>query len=113
MPSTSTPGRSTGSPQRRAEVVASIRALADLIETNTDLPVPQSVDAQYSIFGDLTDEGRDLVYATARALGVEARIDDDIATAHLEVAHEYSRADGPFIVRYVIHGSRRQGGEQA
>ena len=33
----------------RAEMVRSIRALADFIEQRTDLPVPHSVEAQYSV----------------------------------------------------------------
>jgi hypothetical protein len=106
----------TGSPQRRAEVVAGIRALADLIETNLDLPVPNSVRAQYSILGDLTDEGRDLIRAVAQALGVEPRIDETSATAGVELAHAFSWEDGSFWVSYIAHGSRRnlpQGGEQA
>jgi hypothetical protein len=106
----------TGSPRRRAEVVAGIRALADLIETNLDLPVPNSVRAQHSIRGDLTDEGRDLIRAAAQTLGVDPRMDETSATAELEVAHAFSWEDGSFWVSYIVHGSRRalpEGGEQA
>lgn len=36
--------------RERAQLVAEIRALADFIETRTDLPAPQSCHAQYSMW---------------------------------------------------------------
>lgn len=35
--------------ENRARLVANIRALADFVETRTDLPVPQRCTAQYSV----------------------------------------------------------------
>jgi len=36
--------------QQRAQLVAEIRALANFIEVNTELPAPQSCHAQYSMW---------------------------------------------------------------
>jgi hypothetical protein len=36
--------------RERAQLVAEIRALADFIEVSTDLPAPQSCQAQYSMW---------------------------------------------------------------
>ena len=113
----------TGSPERRAEVVAGIRALADLIEGDTTLPVPTSVGAQFSLLGDLTEEGRRLVRDVAAHLGLPAErhmgeqgafgVSDDRASLNVQVAGGYTRADGSFRIVYTIHGRRKaaEGGE--
>jgi hypothetical protein len=112
------------SPDHRARVVAGIRALADLIETNTDLPVPDSVGAQHSISGDLDDDGRQLVRDAAAALGVEPRIKEYLATTrHVVAQNDWDTGQQYFYISYVVHGSRpepsadaeaeAQAGEQA
>lgn len=107
--------QNTGSPERRAEVVAGIRALADLIETNLDLPVPQSISAQHSIIGDLTSEGIALIRSAAGTLGVEPKIEPGRATAQRTIAEGGNWRDLIFFVRYTVFGSTEQadGGEQS
>lgn len=88
----------------RARVVAGIRALADLVEARTDLPVPQSVTAQYSILDSLDDAGRRFVLEAAAALGEEPDDNDD---TRVSVRHEVARsqADQPlFYVTFTVHG---------
>lgn len=111
-------------PERRAAVVAGVRALADLIET-TDVPVPDTLDAQYSILADLDladldQEGIDLVRAVAARLGVEPKVTDNVATARKVVVEGGYRSTDPalrnmpwFRVSYVIHASKPAGGDPA
>lgn len=81
----------------RAALVAAIRALADFVETRTDLPVPNSVHAQHSLKGaDPAHE--DTVRDVAAKLGGEAQVDDAKARFwHYLTEH-------PMSVRYVVYG---------
>lgn len=95
------------SPERRAEVIAGIRALADFIEANTELPTPNSVGAQYSILADLTPEMSAEVRRLAEAFGLQVENDTKrMISAQREIAGGYTSKDGVFRVHYVIHGSR-------
>jgi hypothetical protein len=110
--------------ERRAAVVAGIRALADLIEFDTSLPVPNSVRAQHSITRDIgNDDTLRVVRGVAAHLGIEAaeawnntylRVDDDSASVQLSIASGYTAEQGSFSVSYVVHGAlSTEGGEQA
>jgi hypothetical protein len=91
--------------EHRAAVVAGIRALADLIETNTSLPVPSNVTAQYSIMGDLDEQGRQLVRDAAAQLGIEPEMTAYRATAHFSVASNKPPA-AYFRVDYIVFGNK-------
>lgn len=84
----------------RAEMVAAIRALADFVETRTDVPVPNSVRAQASMITYSPDHEL-TVRAAADALGVPASIDDRSAYATFEV-FPYPATAG-----YAVHGFLR------
>jgi hypothetical protein len=104
-----------GSPERRAEVVAGIRALADLLEQDSTLPLPQSVSAQFSLLGErITDAGRQLVRDTAAHLSIGLNEEPHRISATKILAHGYRAEDGSFHVWYVLHGSEKsaEGGEQ-
>jgi hypothetical protein len=61
----------SGTEAQRSALVANIRALADFIESRTDLPVPDSVDAQHSIQrNDVPDYAKrlDMVRQSAEVL---------------------------------------------
>lgn len=113
----------TGSPERRAEVVAGIRALADLIENDLAVPVPNFVGAQFSLLGNLTDEGRQLVRDVADHLGLGPasypgeegtfEVTADKARLGVSVARGYTCEDGSFRVTYVVHGTREKSGGNA
>lgn len=81
----------------RAAMVAAIRALADFVETRTDLPVPTSVYAQHSLTR-LDPANEDVVRDAAAKLGVEPNITADSAAARFELSHYPVRVD------YVVHG---------
>lgn len=108
-------------PEHRARVVAGIRALADLIETDLDLPVPASVSAQYSLAGDLDDGQRQFVREIAAHLGITVDGGPDSYTinnaAYATVQHLVASSglyEQWFRVAYVVHGSRDdEAGEQA
>jgi hypothetical protein len=106
-------GRNT--PEYRAAVVAGIRALADLIERNLDVPVPNSVRAQHSILSGTAQDKTDLVSQTAAVLAVDADIDGNGATGRLNVAQGgHPTPLSWFSVEYVIHGNLHdKAGEQA
>lgn len=90
----------------RATVVAGIRALANLIQNNTNLPVPQHVAAQYSVLGHTTADRIDITRAAAAELGVEADIDDETSVATLTIAAGGYPTNLPmFVVTYTVHGS--------
>lgn len=107
--------------QRRAAVIAGIRALADLLENNPDLPTPDSVHAQHSLRGGLDDAGRDVIRRVGEKFNLPnlddgyaesyVRFDNDSAAAHYLVA----AAGGPgyYRVVYAVHGAIRKAGEQA
>jgi hypothetical protein len=78
-------------------MVAAIRALADFIEERTDLPVPNSVHAQYSLIGaDPANE--DVVRDVAAKLDAKPVITADCARVGIEIARF------PASVDYVVHG---------
>jgi hypothetical protein len=108
--------------QRRADVVAGIRALADFLESNPDLPVPNSIHAQHSIYGDLDDAGRDLIRSvgeklelTEGELGATSymRFDPNSASARYQLTHGYDADLGSYHVTYVVHGAVREAGDDA
>jgi hypothetical protein len=83
--------------ERRAALVEGIRALADLIEARTDLPVPQSVHAQYSMWdahGTFEQRGAE-VRRVAEALGA------GIVEHGRTVYYRIGESDGPR-VQYVV-----------
>jgi hypothetical protein len=89
----------------RAAMVATIRALADFVETRTDLPVPTSVHAQHSLPGhDPTNA--DAVREAAAALDVEPDIGETAAYARVQLSAY------PVSVSYMVHGftSQPEGG---
>ena len=98
--------------ERRAKVVAGIRALADLIESDTQLPAPHAVHAQHSILGDLDAAGEQLVRDVAEHLGITQQgyaphksymeIDDRTAFA----THLLSTGSWDIRIDYTVHGSR-------
>jgi hypothetical protein len=91
-------------PEHRAAVVAGIRALADFIEQHTDLPVPQGVNAQYSVLGE--SPYVEIVRDAARVLGVEPLIDDDSASVHHVLASGGYPSPPPYFrVTYTVHGN--------
>lgn len=75
-----------GDAEHRAAVVAGIRALADLIEQNTDLPVPASISAQHSA----ADGSDDHMVAQAREFaerrGQRILVHGETVQVHSEVA---------------------------
>jgi len=91
----------------RVSAVAAIRALADFLEANPELPVPISVSAQHSIIGDnVTDEQLvAMVREAADHLAETPQIDDEDAA----VTHVLNQWD-PY-VSYTVHGFRRPAGE--
>ena len=102
----------------RAQLVVSIRTLADFIEQHTDLPLPQSVRVQHSIIGELDTTTWKRTYPTdeqiiavvtdaAEALSVEPTITETAAV--LQYDQIAPRID------YTIHallaaGRERRGG---
>jgi hypothetical protein len=86
---------------QRASLVANIHALADFIETRTDLPVPNSVSAQHSVLTRHVPAFEDrvaIVQAAADALGAEVIGTDSLYTKH-------TIGDYPTSVAYVVHAS--------
>lgn len=97
--------------EHRARVVAGIRALADLIEANTNLPVPDGMSAQYSLPGDLDDAGRQLVRDAAGALGIEPQLEECRAITRYVVAENDWKTGQPyFSISYTVHGNRPEPG---
>lgn len=101
--------------EHRAAVVAGIRALADLIESNPNLPVPDSVNAQHSPLGHTAEVRIAITRDAAAQLGVEATITDETSDATLTIAKGGYKAGLPwFTVDYTVHGSvkhdRKPGG---
>jgi hypothetical protein len=84
----------------RAAMVAAIRALADFVETRTDLPVPTSVNAQHSLLG-ANPAHADAVREAAAALDVEP----DIAETYASVRVQLSAY--PESVSYSVYGFLR------
>jgi hypothetical protein len=74
--------------ERRAALVKGIRALADLIEARTDLPVPQSCGAQYSMWDTHGDFERRCaeIRRVADALEGRGEISDHGRTVRFEVS---------------------------
>lgn len=96
------------SAEHRAAVVAGIRALANLIESNPNLPVPDSVHAQHSPLGHTAEDRIAITRAAATQLGVEATITDETSDATLTIAKGGYNAGLPwFTVNYTVHGSTR------
>lgn len=85
----------------RAAMVAAIRALADFVETRTDLPVPTSIHAQHSLPG-IDPAHADFVREVAAQLGIEAKVSEAGAQVW------YDLAKYPFSVRYAVHGFLRE-----
>jgi hypothetical protein len=85
--------------ERRAAIVAGIRALADFVEARTDLPAPGSVHAQYSLPG-VDPAHADFIRGVAARLGVEPAEDGSNVWYYL--------AEYPTSVRYVVHGLLRE-----
>jgi hypothetical protein len=86
----------------RAAMVAAIHALADFVETRTDLPVPTSVHAQHSLPGhDPTNA--DAVREAAAALDVEPDIAETYASVRVEISAY------PTMVVYTVHGFTSHG----
>ncbi|MET0423616.1 MAG: hypothetical protein ABW046_07070 [Actinoplanes sp.] len=92
--------------EHRAAVVAGIRALADLIESNPDVPVPNSVVGQHSIIVGTDGDKEATVVETAATLHAELEIDADVAVLHHYVAQGgYPHNNLPYFrVEYVVHG---------
>jgi hypothetical protein len=107
------------SPEHRAAVVAGIRALADLIESNPDAPVPNSVVAQHSILVGTNSDKEAIVREVAAALKSTATIDLRSAAMHHGIANGgYPHNSLPYFrVEYVVHGALAaadaEAGEQA
>lgn len=94
-------------PEYRAAVVAGIRELADFIERHTDLPVPQSVGAQYSYLDAPFEEAAQAVRGFAKLMGGEVDITDDAATVRRRIAEARYPSPLPwFTVTYTVHASR-------
>lgn len=95
------------SPERRAEVIEAIRALAQFFEDNPQFPVPNGGALQFSITDDLTDAHRDEVRGLAESIGVDLDHDtpDRLSLRH-DVGSGYTPDEGSWAVTYVIFGSR-------
>lgn len=93
------------SPEHRAAVVAGIRALADFVESRTDLPVPHSVAAQHSFPGRLDQGGVSHARELAARLGVEPDISDTSIHARTEIASGGYLTNLPYFrVTFTLHG---------
>lgn len=105
----------TQPPDHRASVVAGIRALADFIETRTDLPVPDGATAQYSELDRSKVE--QVVRQVAAALGIEPHLhstNNGISIDHTIAEHGFPDY---FQVKYTVYGflptADDEAGEQA
>lgn len=106
------------SPEYRAAVVAGIRALADLIESRTDLPVPNHVGGQYTVLPLRGPDTERIVREVAANLGVDTEVGETFTSATLAIAKGGWQTGLPwFSVDYVVHGglptTDAEGGEQS
>jgi len=77
--------------EKRTRVVAALRALATFIEDNPQLPVPNSVSAQYSYLDNADRSTRlALVAAAAEHMGVEQVVSDSHASTERMFGGKYS-----------------------
>lgn len=91
----------------RAKTVAAIRALADFVESRTDLPVPTSVRAQHTLRRPPGPQNEVIVRNVATMLDVAPVIYEDSAFATVEISRY------PVEVDYTVYGrlSEPTGGE--
>lgn len=86
--------------KHRAQLVVAIRALADFIETHTDLPAPQSCHAQYSMW-DMHGNYEDRCAEVRR---VAEALDVDIADSGRTVRFPMGKDRYP-CVHYVVNAA--------
>lgn len=102
-----------GSPEHRAAVVASIRALADFVEQRTDLPVPDGVYAQHSILGGTDEDKTAIVMESAAVMGVQPQTPSAAIYACTVVAVSSYLDRAEYTVHGRLTGQVAEGGEQA
>jgi hypothetical protein len=77
-------------PAQRAQSITGLRALATFLEDHPDIPAPQYIRGQHSVFGSdpATPDAEKIaaVRAVAAQLGVEARLDSSLVRVEYAVA---------------------------
>jgi hypothetical protein len=87
-------------PDERAERIAGLRALADLLESRPEIPVPDSLSGQYSVLAFRYNRGDSIRLDFAQRMAEGARI---AALLGLELNERVARLPLGGNVQYVVH----------